>query len=145
MRSRRLLTALASAAVLALAACGGGDATGSDGSDGSDGQTDAGGEGTAALVAEAGAVTIEGTDTLKWSSETIEASAGPLEVTVVCGGGVNHTFLIEETGDELVAECDAGASATGTTADLASGTFTYYCDVPGHRAAGMEGTLTVSG
>ena len=28
--------------------------------------------------------------------------------------------------------------------ELAAGDYVFYCDVPGHREAGMEGTLTVT-
>jgi plastocyanin len=43
-----------------------------------------------------------------------------------------------------------GATATfqgGTkilALNLKAGTYKFYCSVPGHRAAGMEGTLTVN-
>jgi plastocyanin len=37
----------------------------------------------------------------------------------------------------------AGGAKT-LTLSLKAGTYTFYCSVPGHRAAGMEGTLTVT-
>jgi len=64
-----------------------------------------------------------------------------VEITVTNAGVLQHDFIIEDTdfGTELL---DGGSEAT-ITVNLAAGEYTYFCSVPGHREAGMEGTLTV--
>jgi plastocyanin len=48
------------------------------------------------------------------------------------GGGLNEEGPVVGEGD--VSEIDV---------DVQAGEYTFYCSVPGHREAGMEGTLTV--
>lgn len=51
-----------------------------------------------------------------------------------------HTFTVDELGvDELI----EGSSSTIKFTPTQSGTFEFYCAVPGHREGGMVGTLTV--
>ena len=37
----------------------------------------------------------------------------------------------------------AARAPSSITVSLKAGTYTFFCEVPGHRAAGMFGTLTV--
>jgi len=64
-----------------------------------------------------------------------------VEIHVVNEGTLTHDFIIEDTeyGTELL---DPGAETT-LTVNLPAGEYIYYCSVPGHREAGMEGTLAV--
>jgi len=52
----------------------------------------------------------------------------------------SHTFTIDEFGVNAVL---SGSSATVEFTPTRSGTFQYYCAVPGHREGGMFGSLTV--
>lgn len=73
-----------------------------------------------------------------------EPSVGAGEVTIAMDneGSVPHTWVIEGREDQLKLDAAAGDADSGSIA-LDSGTYVFYCDVPGHRAAGMEGTVTV--
>ena len=45
--------------------------------------------------------------------------------------------------DDFKLEVSRGGDTDDGTIELEAGDYVFYCDVPGHRAAGMEGTLTV--
>ena len=64
-------------------------------------------------------------------------------VYVVNKDGSPHTFDIEVRGKHYSYPVPAG-STVGVVLDLDAGRYTYYCAISGHRANGMEGTLTVS-
>jgi plastocyanin len=128
------LLALVAALAMALAACGGGTDDTTD---------DAGAD---APAAEAGAATFVGDDALQWSSAPAEAELvdGSLEVTIECDGAVPHNIVFEGVDDDaIIAECEGNDSGTGTVT-VEPGTYTYYCQIPGHREAGMEGEITLS-
>lgn len=71
------------------------------------------------------------------------AATGAIEVDFTNAGTTLHNveFLGAAEGSEVV-EAVAGESDTGTVA-LFPGTWTFICNVPGHRANGMEATVTV--
>lgn len=88
-------------------------------------------------------VTAQGTDEVTWESGDLSVATGTVDVTVVCGPNVPHGIGIEGVqGGEELAAC-AGGGASTATVELEAGTYTFFCTVPGHRDAGMEGTLTV--
>ena len=77
---------------------------------------------------------------------TTEASAKAGDVTIDFNNpqSLTHDVAIEDSGGEEVGKTDLiGNEETSTTVKLKPGTYTFYCSVPGHREAGMEGTLTV--
>lgn len=115
------------ATVLALAACGGGQPP--DQSGGGQGATET--------------LTFVGNDQLQFSEAPEETSAGRHTVELVVEGSINHNVTFEGVNDGApVVEAGGGETATGTV-ELEAGTYAYFCSVPGHRAAGMEGTLVV--
>lgn len=122
-RLSRSAPVMAVAAALLLAACG-----------------DGGGDGAAAADTDAD-IAVVGKDNLEWDTETLEADAGEISVALTCEGGVNHNFVIDETGEE-VAVCAPGETDEGTV-ELEAGEYTYVCTVPGHEQR-MRGTLTVN-
>lgn len=106
----------------------------------------ASGEAATATTADQGPATVEvaATDQLAFEPEQLRVPAGMVEVQLTAGSAVEHTFVIEGVeGDSPIAAAEPGATATGAV-ELDAGSYTFYCSVPGHRAAGMEGTVEVT-
>lgn len=69
----------------------------------------------------------------------------PVKLTLVDGDGVEHDVSVPAF-HALSRRLDVrGASTTIEFRADRSGTFAYYCTVPGHRGAGMEGRIIVGG
>lgn len=71
------------------------------------------------------------------------ANGGGILVNYVNEGAIFHTWVVEGFEDVLKLETPGGAADRDVIA-LDPGDYTFYCDVPGHRAAGMEANLTVT-
>ncbi len=143
------LLALALAAV-ALAACGGGDGTSTTSAPTSNEGAAAGGAETQPEGVSAGgaastlAFEADPGGDLAYTSDTATAEAGKATVKFSNPQALSHDVAIEDSSGETIGQTDLiEESATSTTVDLKPGEYTFYCTVPGHREAGMEGTLTV--
>ena len=80
-------------------------------------------------------------------TKTKLTAAKPGRVTLVMSNpssaGMEHGISIDGNGVDRDGPIVAAGKTSRVTADLKKGTYTYYCPVPGHRQAGMTGTLTV--
>jgi uncharacterized cupredoxin-like copper-binding protein len=70
----------------------------------------------------------------------LSAQAGVVGIDFSSVSGL-HTFVIDRL-DGFKLE-SSGHETTGNV-ELQPGKYTFYCDISGHRAQGMEGTLTIS-
>jgi plastocyanin len=80
-------------------------------------------------------------DDFAFDPDEITAEAGEDLVIVLTSGDMLHDFTIDELDAHVAA--GGGDTAEGGLSAAEPGSYTYYCSVPGHRNAGMEGTLTV--
>lgn len=78
--------------------------------------------------------------------QALESPAGEITVEFENPASQAHDVVIENEAGEVEGRTDVITEASDSvTVDLAPGDYTFYCSVPGHREAGMEGPLTVTG
>ncbi len=76
----------------------------------------------------------------------IKANVGDtITITLTSGEGAEHDFVIDELGVKSPSVTGQGESVTFTFVADKPGKFTYYCSIPGHRQAGMEGVIEIVG
>ncbi len=135
-------------ASFALVACGGGsDSSSSAESTGAETTTEsgAGGEATGGSAGGASALDIEAAASgLAYASTSATAKAGKVTVDFTNPQPVPHDVAIESADGEVIGQTETTAEGSDSTeVELEPGTYTFFCTVPGHREAGMEGKLTV--
>jgi plastocyanin len=159
MKKAALVLSLVLAA-LALAACGGGgsrsasSAEETSGGGGATAEAEGGGEveaegegeaegGTAGTAA---AVDFEANPEgqLAFEEKEVTAKAGNDTIDLTNQSSTPHNVTIEDSSGKVLGETETLAEGSSSaTVDLKPGTYTFFCSVPGHREAGMEGTLVV--
>jgi plastocyanin len=81
---------------------------------------------------------------LAYTTDHMTAKAGKVTIDFNNPQALDHNVAIENSKGEEIASVEPIADGSETTtADLKPGTYHYFCTVPGHREAGMEGTLVV--
>jgi plastocyanin len=84
-------------------------------------------------------------DPVQIAFDKTQLTSKPGEVTIEFTNPalLQHDVAIVRDGEELAKSELIGKGKTSVSAELAPGTYTFLCTVPGHAEAGMEGTLTV--
>jgi plastocyanin len=82
---------------------------------------------------------------LAFQQTKLTASAGSVTIVFENASSVPHNVMIADSTGKIVGSTPTITAASRTlTLKLAKGAYTYYCGVPGHRQAGMQGTLTIN-
>lgn len=77
---------------------------------------------------------------LAFVSNQATAPAGKLTVEMPNKSSTPHDIVIDGKGTGKIVQ---GGGVSTFSADFQAGTYAYYCSVPGHRQAGMQGKLVV--
>jgi plastocyanin len=104
---------------------------------------------TSTAAAHAGgaqAIAADPSGALKYTKASLTAKAGKVTIAFTNDSQLGHNLTIQQgTAGKVLGATPTFMGGTKTlSVDLQPGTYTFYCSVPGHRMAGMVGTLTVT-
>jgi plastocyanin len=81
---------------------------------------------------------------LSYDTKQLSTKSGEVTIDFTNASSLEHNVTIAQGSKELGATPTFVAGTKPLHLNLKPGKYTFYCSVPGHRQAGMEGTLTVS-
>jgi plastocyanin len=80
---------------------------------------------------------------LRFDKQTLKAPAGKVTISFTNSSPSAHNVTVAQ-GSKVLGATPVKTGAATLSVNLQPGTYTFYCAVPGHRQAGMQGTLTIS-
>lgn len=110
-------------------------------------ETPSGGEPAAPAAATALDVSSPEDGGLVFDPDGLEANPGDLTITYANPSPVPHSLALATANGNVLGETSVFTNGEESVevSDLAPGEYLFFCTVPGHREAGMEGDLTVVG
>jgi len=106
------------------------------------------GGGSGGAAQPSGSIKVTMTE-YSFNPSTISASSGKVVFFLVNTGTISHDMVIRDTAGNRVSGAaselvSAGDSFVFTVTNLPAGSYTFFCDQPGHEASGMKGTITAT-
>jgi plastocyanin len=81
---------------------------------------------------------------LKFDTTSLTAKAGKVSLAFTNAASLEHNVTVASSSGAVIGATPTFSGGSKTVSlTLKPGTYKFYCSVPGHRQAGMEGTLTV--
>jgi plastocyanin len=81
---------------------------------------------------------------LAYSKKSLTANAGKVSIDFTNSSPLDHNITLESSSHQILGATPTFQGGSKLlTLSLKPGTYKFFCSVPGHRMAGMEGTLTV--
>ena len=81
---------------------------------------------------------------LKYDKKALSAKAGKVTIAFTNASQVGHDVTIAKGPTKLAGTNVITNSKASVSVSLKPGAYVFYCSVPGHRQAGMQGSLTVT-
>jgi plastocyanin len=81
---------------------------------------------------------------LSYDTTALTAHPGKVTIEFTNMAPLQHNVTVASSGGSTLGATPTFSGATkSVTLELKTGTYTFFCSVPGHRQGGMQGTLTV--